>query len=49
MQLCKERFSVDGNGLIIDQALKMESKKVRIYIVSSETERKSTVCIGYSL
>lgn len=39
---------VNGDGLIIVQSSRLESKKVRIYVVASETERRSTVCIGYS-
>lgn len=40
---------VNGDGLTIVQSSRLESKKVRIYLVASETERRSTVCIGYSL
>lgn len=39
---------VNGDGLTIVQSSRLESKKVRIYVVASETERRSTVCIGYS-
>ena len=45
----RSAVSINGSGIIIIQAARAESKKVRLYVVEKEIERQTTVCIGYSL